>query len=164
TAASSNRSTASRSSLTEGLCRGAPPGAIKVRDHDARRSAILSLLHLPIDGRSLLVMSNHGSARVRDWRHELHQCPETGFAAQQTSDVIARVLSELGLQVERGIGGTGVVASLRLGDGPGAIGLRADMDGLPLPERGEKAYASRNDGVMHACGHDGHMAMVLGAA
>jgi len=109
-------------------------------------------------------MSNHVSARVRDWRHELHQCPETGFAEQQTSDVIARVLSELGLQVERGIGGTGVVASLRLGDGPGAIGLRADMDGLPLPERGEKAYASRNDGVMHACGHDGHMAMVLGAA
>src|SRR6188474_2886531 len=104
------------------------------------------------------------SNRVSEWRHELHQCPETGFAEQRTSDVVARVLTGLGLPVERGIGRTGVVASLKLGDGPGSIGLRADMDGLPLAESGEKAYKSRNNGVMHACGHDGHMAMVLGAA
>jgi hippurate hydrolase len=104
------------------------------------------------------------SNRVSEWRRELHQCPETGFAEQQTSDVVARILTELGLPVERGIGRTGVVASLKLGGGSGSIGLRADMDGLPLAESGEKAYKSRNNGVMHACGHDGHMAMVLGAA
>jgi amidohydrolase len=104
------------------------------------------------------------SERARQWRHELHRCPETGFAEQQTGDLVARVLTSLGLQVERGVGRTGVVASLRLGDGPASIGLRADMDGLPLPERGDRPYRSRNDGVMHACGHDGHMAIVLGAA
>jgi hippurate hydrolase len=79
----------------------------------------------------------------------------------RTSDYLAAALDRMGLEVTRGIGGTGLVATVR-GDGPGA--LRADMDGLPLTERGDRPYRSVHDGVMHACGHDGHMAMVLGAA
>ena len=104
------------------------------------------------------------SDTVRGWRHELHACAETGFDEHRTGDVVSRVLTGLGLPFERGVGGTGIVATLRLGDGPGSVGLRADMDGLPLQESGDAPHRSRHDGVMHACGHDGHMAMVLGAA
>jgi amidohydrolase len=102
-------------------------------------------------------------ARLREWRHHLHQNPEVGFAETATSGYVADLLTSFGLSPQRGIGGTGVVASLSLGSGIGAVGLRADMDALPLLERAEHAYASRN-GRMHACGHDGHMAMLLGAA
>jgi amidohydrolase len=109
-------------------------------------------------------MANPLSATVRSWRHELHACPETGFGEHRTGDVVARVLAELGVRFERGIGGTGIVATLRAGDGDRSVGLRADMDGLPLHEGADAPYRSRHDGVMHACGHDGHMAMVLGAA
>jgi len=104
------------------------------------------------------------TTRMRAWRHALHERPETGFHETWTSDYVAAVLLELGLSVTRGVGGTGLVASLRLGDGPAAIGVRADMDALALQERHGRPYRSRNDGVMHACGHDGHMAMALGAA
>ena len=101
------------------------------------------------------------------WRHDLHQIPETGLAEHRTSDYLAAELSAMGLEVTRGIGGTGLVATVRgrsRSDGHRrAIGLRADMDGLPLPERDALPYRSRHDGTMHACGHDGHMAMVLGA-
>lgn len=104
--------------------------------------------------------------RLRGWRHDLHQIPETGLAEHRTSDYLAAELSAMGLEVTRGVGGTGLVATLRSGspdrDGR-AIGLRADMDGLPLSERSALPYRSRHDGTMHACGHDGHMAMVLGA-
>jgi amidohydrolase len=100
-----------------------------------------------------------------EWRHHLHRHPETGFEEVKTSDFVAQVLGDLGLQVARGIGGTGVVASLTVGDGKGAIGLRADMDALNIAEDGaDRDYASRVPGKMHACGHDGHMTMVLGAA
>ncbi len=109
-------------------------------------------------------MTSDVVAQAREWRHRLHRCPETGFGEHRTAEVVADALDGLGLEVTRGVGGTGVVASLRLGDGPGTIGLRADLDGLPLHEGGTKPYRSRHDGVMHACGHDGHMAMVLGAA
>jgi amidohydrolase len=102
-------------------------------------------------------------ARLREWRHHLHQNPEVGFAETATSVYIADLLTSFGLSPQRGIGGTGVVASLSLGSGIGAVGLRADMDALPLLERAEHAYGSRS-GRMHACGHDGHMAMLLGAA
>src|SRR5262245_60975616 len=97
--------------------------------------------------------------QVRAWRHALHRIPELGLREHRTAGYVAGVLEGLGLAVTRGVGGTGVVATLTRGDGP-AIGLRADMDGLPLPERGERPYRSRHDGVMHACGHDGHMAML----
>ncbi|HTJ40163.1 MAG TPA: amidohydrolase [Dactylosporangium sp.] len=103
------------------------------------------------------------SDQVRQWRHDLHRIPEVGFAEHRTGDYLAAALAGLGLDVVRGVGGTGLVATLRGGGGP-AIGLRADMDGLPLTERGDRPYRSSHDGVMHACGHDGHMAMLLGAA
>lgn len=111
-------------------------------------------------------------SRLREWRRHLHQHPETGFGEVETSRYVADVLAGLGLHPETGIGGTGVVASLTRGSrrrdaadstAPRVIGLRADMDGLALAERTGLAYASAN-GAMHACGHDGHMAMLLGAA
>jgi amidohydrolase len=103
--------------------------------------------------------------RLVQWRHQLHRQPETGFEEVQTSDYVAHVLSALGLEVHRGIGGTGLVANLRVGAGTGVIGLRAEMDALPIAEAGEgRNHASKVQGKMHACGHDGHMAMVLGAA
>ncbi|SPA40753.1 Hippurate hydrolase [Cupriavidus taiwanensis] len=105
------------------------------------------------------------AAQLESWRHALHRCPETGFEEWQTADFIARVLGEMGMEVHRGIGGTGVVANLRAGSGTGVIGLRADMDALAIQEDAPgRAHASATPGKMHACGHDGHMAMVLGAA
>ena len=105
--------------------------------------------------------------RLRRWRHDLHQIPETGLAEHRTGDYLAAELAAMGLEVTRGVGGTGLVATVRgSGSSTGesrAIGLRADMDGLPLLERNALPYRSRHDGTMHACGHDGHMAMLLGA-
>jgi len=99
------------------------------------------------------------------WRHDFHRFPETGFNERRTSDRVAQLLEALGLQVHRGIGGTGVVASLTVGTGQRVIGIRADMDALAMGENApDRAYASANQGCMHGCGHDGHMAMVLGAA
>lgn len=99
-----------------------------------------------------------------DWRHALHQIPETGFEEHATSDELARILAELGVEVTRGVGGTGLVATVRCGSGAGSIGLRADMDALPIAEQTGLPYSSTHQGRMHACGHDGHMAMLLGAA
>lgn len=99
------------------------------------------------------------------WRHEFHRFPETGFDEHRTATRVAQVLQMLGLQVHTGIGGTGVVASLTVGEGGATIGLRADMDALALAEAAPgRAHASTHAGRMHACGHDGHMAMLLGAA
>jgi amidohydrolase len=104
-------------------------------------------------------------SRLRQWRHDLHQTPELAFEEHDTNSYVAQVLHSLkGVEVADGFGGTGVVGSLTLGDGAGVIGLRADMDCLPLHESATHDYPSRNNGRMHACGHDGHMAMVLGAA
>ncbi|HEX7638625.1 MAG TPA: M20 aminoacylase family protein [Burkholderiaceae bacterium] len=101
----------------------------------------------------------------RRWRQAFHRFPETGFDEHRTADRVARTLELLGLEVRRGIGGTGVVASLRVGERAGVIGLRADMDALALAEKAPgRPHASRCAGRMHACGHDGHMAMLLGAA
>ncbi|BCV22375.1 M20 metallopeptidase family protein [Moorella sp. Hama-1] len=98
------------------------------------------------------------------WRRRLHQCPELSFAERETAALVAGVLRELGLQVRSGIGGTGVVGVLAgTGDGPG-VALRADMDALPLQEDTGEEFASRYPGRMHGCGHDAHMALVLGAA
>lgn len=98
------------------------------------------------------------------WRHNLHQRPETGFNEAATSDYVASVLTDLGIEFTRGIGGTGIVATVKCGDGPEAIGIRADMDGLPILEETGLDFASQHEGAMHACGHDGHMTMALGAA
>ncbi|QDL93338.1 amidohydrolase [Paroceanicella profunda] len=102
--------------------------------------------------------------RMTDWRHSLHEQPEFGFEEHGTAALIARTLEDLGLEVVRGVGGTGVVASLRRGSGNRAIALRADMDALRIAEAPGRPHGSRKPGLMHACGHDGHVAMLLGAA
>jgi hippurate hydrolase len=99
------------------------------------------------------------------WRHALHADPEFGFEERKTATFIAQRLRSFGIaDVVEGVGGTGVVATLRAGSSNRAIALRADMDALRIAERGERPYRSQNAGVMHACGHDGHTAMLLGAA
>ena len=101
---------------------------------------------------------------VVQWRHALHRIPETGFDEHRTGDAVAGILTGLGLEAVRGVGGTGIVASVHRGSSARAIGLRADMDALPLDEQSGLDFASEHAGRMHACGHDAHMAMVLGAA
>jgi hippurate hydrolase len=97
-------------------------------------------------------------------RRDLHAHPELGFEEKRTSGIVARLLEEAGLKVHRGLGGTGVVGTLQVGNGTRAIGLRADMDALAMPEMANRPYQSKVPGKMHACGHDGHTAMLLGAA
>ena len=97
-------------------------------------------------------------------RRDIHHHPELSFKEQRTSDLVAERLQAWGYQVERGLGGTGLVGQLRRGDGKRSLGLRADMDALPIKEETRLKYASRHAGVMHACGHDGHTAMLLCAA
>ena len=101
---------------------------------------------------------------LKDWRHDIHAHPELGFEEQRTSDFVAQKLAEFGVEVFRGIGKTGVVGRLRAGNSQRSIGLRADMDALPIEEATNLPYRSRNHGRMHACGHDGHTTMLLGAA
>lgn len=97
-------------------------------------------------------------------RRHLHENPEIGLSEFKTSDFIAAKLEELGYEVTRGLAKTGVVATLRNGSGTRSVGIRADIDALPITEETGADYASKNTGVMHACGHDGHTAMLLGAA
>lgn len=103
-------------------------------------------------------------ARARTWRRELHRIPETAFEEHATSDHVAGILTGLGFDVARGVGGTGIVGSLSRGTSSRAVGLRAELDALPLQEVEGREHGSVHPGRMHACGHDGHMAMVLGAA
>lgn len=109
-------------------------------------------------------MSTDPTTLALDWRRELHRIPGTEFDVGQTADFLAQVCTNLGWEVTKGIGGTGLVATLKRGTSTRSIGLRADMDGLPIEEATGADHRSQNPGVMHACGHDGHMAMVLGAA
>ena len=97
-------------------------------------------------------------------RQDIHANPELGLEEHRTADLVAQKLEEWGIEVHRGVGGTGVVGVLRSGNGQATIGLRADMDALPIEEANDFAYRSRNAGKMHACGHDGHTTMLLGAA
>lgn len=102
--------------------------------------------------------------QLKTWRHYLHMHPESAFEEENTSAYLAKILTSLGLEVHRGIGGTGLVASLTCGDSKEVIGLRADIDCINMQEKNDLAYVSKNDGKMHACGHDGHMATMLGVA
>jgi hippurate hydrolase len=98
-----------------------------------------------------------------EWRHDIHAHPELAFEEQRTSDIVARELESFGIEVHRGLAKTGVVGVLKTGDGP-SIGLRADMDALPIHENNQFDHRSLHEGKMHACGHDGHTSMLLGAA
>ncbi len=104
------------------------------------------------------------SSEVAAIRRDLHAHPELCFEEQRTSDVIARALADWGIPVHRGLGKTGVVGIVKNGTSERAVGLRADMDALPVTEHNRFAHASRHPGKMHACGHDGHTAMLLAAA
>ena len=99
-----------------------------------------------------------------DIRRDIHAHPELGLEEYRTADLVAQKLEEWGIEVHRGVGKTGVVGVLRNGNGQDAVGLRADMDALPILEASGLPYASQNPGRMHACGHDGHTTMLLGAA
>jgi amidohydrolase len=102
------------------------------------------------------------SEELIEWRRDFHMHPEIGFELHRTSRIVAEELEKMGYRVKRGIGKTGVVAEI--GDGGKVIAIRADMDALPILEQNEFEYASKSPGAMHACGHDSHTAMALGAA
>jgi len=98
------------------------------------------------------------------WRRDIHAHPEIAFEEHRTAELVADKLREFGIEIETGIAGTGVVGTLTKGRGNRAIGLRADLDALPIQEANEFAHKSTHAGKMHACGHDGHTTMLLGAA
>jgi amidohydrolase len=101
---------------------------------------------------------------MSDWRHDLHAHPEIGFREHRTSQFVADKLESWGIEVTRGIAGTGLVGRLKVGTSGRAIGIRADMDALGMREEGTPAHRSLNENCMHGCGHDGHTTMLLGAA
>ena len=101
---------------------------------------------------------------MAEWRHDLHAHPETAFEELRTAAMVAQRLESFGLKVHRGLGRTGVVGTLSAGSAKRAIGLRADMDALHISEQNNFSHRSQHEGKMHACGHDGHTAMLLGAA
>lgn len=102
--------------------------------------------------------------RIVSLRRDIHAHPELAFAEHRTAEIVAQRLRELGIETHTGLAGTGVVGRLRAGNGTGSIGLRADMDALPIDEGNDFEHRSRHPGRMHACGHDGHVATLLGAA
>ena len=102
------------------------------------------------------------SEELIEWRRDFHMHPELGFELQRTSTIVADEMEKMGYRVRRGVGKTGIVAEL--GEGGKVVAIRADMDALPILEQNAYEYVSKNKGVMHACGHDSHTAMALGAA
>jgi len=103
-------------------------------------------------------------AEMSRWRRDIHAHPEIAFEEHRTARIVTEKLESFGIEVATGIAGTGVVGTIRKGRGNRAIGLRADLDALPIQEANDFAHASKNPGKMHACGHDGHTTMLLGAA
>jgi amidohydrolase len=109
------------------------------------------------------IAATHGE--MTSWRRDIHAHPELGFEETRTSALVAEKLSTWGIEIHRGLAGTGVVGTLRgKRTGSAAIGLRADMDALPITEANTFGHISTAAGTMHACGHDGHTTMLLGAA
>ncbi|MFM2119751.1 MAG: hypothetical protein RL722_1219 [Pseudomonadota bacterium] len=104
------------------------------------------------------------AAAVTAIRRDIHAHPELCFEEHRTADVVAKALTEAGIEIHRGLGKTGIVGVIRAGTSPRAVGLRADMDALPMTEHNHFPHASTYPGKMHACGHDGHTAMLLAAA
>ena len=104
---------------------------------------------------------------MNEWRHYIHENPEIAYEEHNTSDFIAAKLTEFNIEVQRGLGGTGIVGVIHGKDNGASkksLGIRADIDALPMTEKTNLSYSSKNDGKMHACGHDGHTTMLLGAA
>jgi amidohydrolase len=99
-----------------------------------------------------------------EFRRDIHAHPELGYREDRTADRVARQLAAYGVEVHRGLAKTGVVGTLRRGNSPRSIGLRAELDALPIAELNTFSHRSRHEGRMHACGHDGHATMLLGAA
>jgi len=110
----------------------------------------------------MLKQSHAISEELIEWRRDFHMHPELGFELHRTSKIVADELEKMGYRVKRGVGKTGIVAEI--GDGGKMVAIRADMDALPILEMNESEYISQNKGAMHACGHDSHTAMALGAA
>jgi amidohydrolase len=110
----------------------------------------------------MLKQANSITEELIEWRRDFHMHPETGFEVQRTAAKVADELEKMGYRVTRGVGKTGVVAEI--GEGSPVIAIRADMDALPIREMNETDYVSQSAGKMHACGHDSHTAMALGAA
>jgi hippurate hydrolase len=108
------------------------------------------------------ILADHGA--IGDLRRDIHAHPELAFQEQRTSELIARVLTEWGIPIHRGLGKTGIVGVVKNGNSSRAVGLRADIDALPMAEHNAFSHASIYPGKMHACGHDGHTAMLLSAA
>ena len=113
---------------------------------------------------AILEQARRYQSELTSIRRDIHAHPELGLEEYRTADLVAQKLTEWGIEVHRNIGVTGVVGVLRNGNGQTAIGLRADMDALPILEAGDLPHVSQNPGRMHACGHDGHTTMLLGAA
>ncbi|MFY7854804.1 MAG: M20/M25/M40 family metallo-hydrolase, partial [Rubrivivax sp.] len=101
------------------------------------------------------------AAQIAAMRRDLHAHPELAYEEVRTADLVARALTEWGIPIHRGLGKTGVVGIVKNGTSDRAVGLRADMDALPMTEHNTFAHASKHAGKMHACGHDGHTAMLL---
>jgi len=110
----------------------------------------------------MLKQSHAISEELIEWRRDFHMHPEIGFELHRTSKIVADEMEKMGYRVRRGVGKTGVVAEI--GEGGKVVAIRADMDALPILEQNEAEYVSQNPGAMHACGHDSHTAMALGAA
>jgi hippurate hydrolase len=113
---------------------------------------------------AMLERARAAHAELTAIRQDIHAHPELGMQEHRTADLVARKLADWGIEVHRGVGVTGVVGVLRNGNGQHAVGLRADMDALPILEATGLPHASQTPGLMHACGHDGHTTMLLGAA
>src|SRR5271156_707708 len=103
------------------------------------------------------------AGELTEWRHDIHAHPELGLQEHRTSDMVAAKLASWGIEVTRGLAGTGVVGTLRSGTSARALGLRADMDALEMTEANDFPHRSVNAGAMHGCGDDGHTTMLLGA-
>ncbi len=123
-----------------------------------------SLSPHPVDTSRIRAAIQALQPELVEWRRQLHQKPELGFREQLTAAFIAQKLDEWGIEHQTGIAQTGIVAIIQ-GDRPGSVlGIRADMDALPIQEENDVPYKSQHDGVMHACGHDGHVTIALGTA
>ncbi len=130
----------------------------------ARTMVSTPLTPLPVDLTRIRTAIQSLQPQLVAWRRQLHQQPELGFREQLTATFIAQKLQEWGIEHQTGIAQTGIVAIIR-GNRPGPVlGIRADMDALPIQEENDVAYKSQHDGIMHACGHDGHVTIALGTA